>query len=346
MFRTQFAPCTAIAAVCVVLFPSIALSAAPVVAPEALRATALAKASTSTNGTWTQKLTVGGTGSANSSSSVVGAVDGTTLQIGLLLNGEAHYKRGSHDWQNVLKIQHAQTQTPVMDSWIKSTDNLELESTYLFRLRSLTWVGPFARAKVQTQIISSHDVRPTDTTINFQDATGTQTSTEKVAAETKTATTGAFEPLLGNVSLGFFANPIEGKKLTLKAKAGAGTQHIIARDGYAVAGYDKDTATVTLKQIETSTQAGAEVELEANGELNTQIKWKAKTRFFYPLYSSAEVNFSGVDALNTEVGGSISVKLAKWASLDYVVLVKRIPLILDEWQVQHGLLLTTGFNLL
>ncbi len=326
--------------------PTTALAHTPVVAPEALRAVALAKASTATTGKWAYKLNVGGTGSASSSSDVVGAVDGTTLQLGLLLGGEAHYTRGSHDWQNTLKLQHAQTRTPVMDAWIKSADNLDLESTYLFRLRAVPWFGPFARAKLQTQVIRSFDVRPVDTTINYQDNTGKATATEKVAAETETGTTGAFEPMLINFSAGLFANPVEDKTITVKTKAGAGSQHIVARDGYAVTGYDKATQTVTLKQIETSSQVGAEVEVEANGAINSHLAWKAKTRLFYPLYSTAEQKLSGIDALNTEIGGTLSIKLAKWASLDYVVTVRRIPLIVDLWQVQHGLLLTTGFNLL
>jgi hypothetical protein len=41
-----------------------------------------------------------------------------------------------------------------------------------------------------------------------------------------------------------------------------------------------------------------------------------------------------------------AVKLVKWASLDYVVNVKRLPMILDQWQVQHSVLLTAGFDLL
>ncbi|MCO4760959.1 MAG: hypothetical protein KC502_05605 [Myxococcales bacterium] len=328
------------------LFSSSAFAADPVVAPEKLRAVALAKAATPTASKWSTKLTLGGTGSANSSSHVVGAVDGTTMQLGLLLVGEANHVSGRNEWKNAMKLQHAQTRTPLMDAWVKSADNLEMQSTYLIRMKSIPWVGPFARAKLQTQVLGSYDIRPGESTIKYQDAAGKETASETVAAETQTATTRAFEPLLINASAGFFANPIEKKKLAVKLKAGAGSQHIIARDGYAVTGYAKDTATVTLKQLETSTQAGAEFELEANGEVNSHVSWKAKSRFFYPLYSSSEQKFTGVDALNTDVTATLSVKLAKWASLDYVFTLKRIPLVVDQWQMQHGLLLTTGFNLL
>jgi hypothetical protein len=37
---------------------------------------------------------------------------------------------------------------------------------------------------------------------------------------------------------------------------------------------------------------------------------------------------------------------AKWASLDYLLMVRRVPRIADYWQVQNGIILTAGFDLL
>jgi len=294
---------------------------------------------------WKRKLALGATGSSTSSSNVVGAVDGTTIQVGVLLDGEAVLTSGAHEWQNTLKVQHARSKTPVMESWVKSADNLELQSTWLFRLASLPWIGPFARARMQTQVVSGYDVRPGDVTIERTAVDGTVT-TLTGPAETKTELTGAFEPIIVAETLGFFANPLDGKKIALAAKLGAGGQHIFTRGGFALSGFDADTQTVKLKEVETTHQAGGELELEAKGELTEILKWNARSRFFMPLVTQSEQTLSGADAMTTELGAGLSVKLAKWASLDYVLTMRRIPLVLDAWQVQHGLLLTTGFNLL
>ena len=71
----------------------------------------------------------------------------------------------------------------------------------------------------------------------------------------------------------------------------------------------------------------------------------------YPFYSDPEAAIGGeilegVELTNVEISGKLSVKLAAWASLDYVLSAKYLPLIIDEWQVQNGLLLNSSFNLL
>ena len=62
--------------------------------------------------------------------------------------------------------------------------------------------------------------------------------------------------------------------------------------------------------------------------------------------ATAQSDLDGIDLLNTELTAKISVKLAKWLSLDYVLSAKRVPLNLDDWQVQNSVLATAGFDIL
>ncbi len=294
---------------------------------------------------FTKKLTVGGTGTTQSTSSWVGAVDGTTIQIGVLVTGETSLVRSRHEWKNELKLQHAQTRTPLLDSFVKSSDNLEFQSTWMYHPVSIDWLGPFARVRLQTQIFSGYDVR-TDAGTVERTALGGAVTTEPTTAQQRVVTTSPFEPALLKETAGAFANPIEGKFLNLTAVVGVGAQSLFAQDGWAVTGYDKDNHVTKLKQLETAHEVGAEVEVKAGGELSDTVKWSAKAGWFMPAYSTSSSKQSGIDALNTDLTAGISVKLAKWASLDYVVNLKRIPLVLDDWQLQHGMLLTAGFNIL
>ncbi len=296
-------------------------------------------------GGWSRKLGLGATGATTSSSNVVGAVDGSTVQIGLLLDGEAKLISGAQEWLNTLKIQHARTKTPVMDAWIKSSDNVELQSTWIYRLAALPWVGPFARARLQTQIATGFDVRPTDVNVE-RTGVDSKVATSLANAESDIDLTAPFEPILVSETVGAFATPLQGKNINLDAKLGAGGQHVFARGGYALTGFDAPTSTVRVKELETTHQVGGENELEAKGELTEIIKWNARTRLFLPIMTASEQKLTGTDAMTTEIGAGLSVKLAKWASLDYVLNVRRIPLVLEKWQVQHGLMLTTGFSLL
>ena len=294
---------------------------------------------------WTKKLDVGATGAANSSDNVVGSADGATYQIGVVLQGEAKLKAGQHAWNNELKLQHAQTRTPVIDQFVKSSDVLDFSSTWLYSLGSIDWMGPYARLKLNTQVLEGYDVRAGDINVVKTELDGTEAKSVTADGEI-TDVTGFFEPLILTEGAGLFANPWEDKEFTLQAKVGAAMQQIIVQDGYAVAGYDADTKTVKLKRLETSNQAGAELEVAAKGQMTTDVSWKTKATFFFPVVSNVDTDFEGLDALNSDLSGSVSVKLAKWASLDYVLSIKRVPLVLDEWQVQHGLLLSTAFSLL
>ena len=74
---------------------------------------------------WQLKLGVGATGSLNHSSKVVGQADGSTVQLGGILNGGATLIGGPHEWENTLAYKFTQTRTPQLDEFLKSADDLD-----------------------------------------------------------------------------------------------------------------------------------------------------------------------------------------------------------------------------
>jgi hypothetical protein len=293
---------------------------------------------------WADELSLSGTGSLTNSRKVVGAIDGTTAQLGAVVKGSAVLTRGQHQWETTLELKESQTRTPQVPAFIKSADDLTLKSTYVFHLQSIKWLGPYGRARASSQLFHGYDVLTDPVTVVRTTRDGT-TVTKAKPALARIAVTQPFEPLLIRESAGLFANPIEEKKLALKTKLGAGAQHILVRDGFALAD-DEATPEREYLQLETSTQAGAELDVALSGALAENITWSAGAELFYPLYTSVDTGLSGTELLVTELSGKLTVRLTKWASLDYVVSAKKIPLVLDAWQVQNGLLLTVGFDLI
>jgi hypothetical protein len=285
------------------------------------------------------KLAVAATGSYNNSSKVVGTTDGGTLQLGLILSGSANLFLGQSEWENDLKVNEAVTRTPQIPKLVKSADELELKSTYIYRIPSLTWFGPYGRGRFSTQLFKGYEVRPTDVIILRPSQ-----APEFRATGTSIALTGAFEPIFIRESVGAFANPITEKVLTANAKLGVGMQHVLANDGFTVAD-DAATPEIEYKALESATQGGGELDLTAKGELTTQVTWEAGAQYFLPFYSSLEEGKTGFDALSQEYTAKVSLKLLTWASLDYVLSAKKIPLIVDEWQVQNGLMFKAGYDL-
>jgi hypothetical protein len=158
--------------------------------------------------------------------------------------------------------------------------------------------------------------------------------------------TDPFEPLVLRQSAGAFARPINQKDLSLVVSAGLGAQEIISQGGFAVADNEDTADVIEVVEIQDSLQAGAEVELDVGGNLNTLVSWNLTASILYPFYTEAETDLEGVELINAEIGAKLSAKLAEWVSLDYVLTAKRIPLVIDEWQVTNGVLLTSAFNLL
>ena len=254
-------------------------------------------------GDWSTTINLGATGALNHSSLVVGLDDGSTIQLGILLDGTTTYTNGSHEIETELKVQHAQSRTPKLARFIKSQDSIDAQSTYLYRWLDRQWLGPFSRFKLTSQIFDS-----------YTDATHLA---------------GPFEPLSLRESMGLFANPITSEALTVKTKVAAASQQIISRGGSVLV--DGDT-----QQLASSNAIGGEIEVELIGVIIDElIHWSLRTNLFQPITNSS---------INVDLDARLSVQLAEWLSLSYVVNAKRVPLILDAWQIQSGLLLTAGFG--
>ena len=50
--------------------------------------------------------------------------------------------------------------------------------------------------------------------------------------------------------------------------------------------------------------------------------------------------------INADVSFKVGVKVTNWASLDYVFSAKRLPLIIDQWQVLNNLVLSITAQIL
>jgi hypothetical protein len=324
------------------LLPAVnAMAADEVVVPEEMRKEVL-KEKPKPQG-FSNKLSIGSTGAYNHSSSVIGANDGSTVAIGVVIDAASEWVAGGFECLNTLKVQHTQTRTPQIPVFFKSADLAELVSTSIYRLKSVPWFGPYARARATTQLFNNYVIKAVDYEIKKTRLDGTSTL-EKLSAQTNYQLSPAVNPLVLAETVGAFANPFESKAFTLKTKLGIGAQQVLSNDGFAVASDDAKTAKMEIKEIQAATQVGAEAEVAMAGDVTEGVAWKAKANVFMPAYSTAGKK-TGLDAMTSDLGFGIGIKLAKWLSLDYTLTARRVPLILDDWQIQNGVMITAGFKL-
>ncbi|MBI5607472.1 MAG: hypothetical protein HY902_01175 [Deltaproteobacteria bacterium] len=294
-------------------------------------------------GAFNNTLSIGSTGSYGHSSSVVGAADGSTVAIGVVIDGLSEWVSGAFECANTLKIQHTQTRTPQLPVFFKSADFAEIVSTSIYRLQSVPWFGPYARFRINTQLFGSYVLKATDYEIKQTRLDGTSTAT-KLAAQTRYDLASGFNPLVFAETVGAFANPIEQKWMTIKAKLGVGAQHVRSTSGFAVASDDTKAGKMEIKEIQEASQMGGEAEVALAGDVTEGVAWKAKANVFLPAYSTAGKK-TGFDAMTSDLSFALGIKLAKWLSVDYTVTARRVPLVLDDWQIQNGIILTAGFKL-
>jgi hypothetical protein len=310
---------------------------------------------------WAPRLKLGSNLSFNHNSKVVGSPDGSTFQFGVLLETTANWRRGQHEWQNSLSINEAQSKTPLLDDFIKSLDTVELKSVYLYHLARHPWFGPFGRFRLQSSLLQGDLLTATDVDYNrhFRDGSSDLTGDNlvpRLRAQEKFKLTDPFEPLLLRESVGAFAVASDTEKLKMNFKVGPGAQETIVGDGFVVTGTTPfaqrtDLGAVgdrmELKQLEDVNEIGVEFDAEASGKATKDVSWSLTVDLLQPFYTSIDTgSLEGVDLMQVDVAGRLSVKLNKWASLDYVLLVKRIPLVVDEVQVTNGLLLAANFEVM
>lgn len=289
---------------------------------------------------WDYALSVGANGAANMTRNVVGTpADGWTYQLGAVVNGRADWRHDQHSIQNNLRIQETYSRSPLLESFVKSADSMIFDSTYLFRTEKVDWLGPFGRFKLTTSIFPGYEV------FTDEGVTTNLPGYEAVIPQEKVPLTSAFEPLVMRQSGGLFANPLEKKALTVKAKLGAGLLETLTQDGY-VKSDDATTAVVEYTQLEDSTQAGGEASLDLAGSVKEDVNWGVTAGFFMPFYTTNDSVPLFVAGTNVDLGAHVSIKLSKWASLDAVLSAQKVPTVSEEWQIQSGLMLSTSFNVI
>ena len=305
---------------------------------------------------WDFGLGLGASLSYTHNSAVVGAQEGSTFQFGIVLDGRVGYYSPRHEWVSTLKIAETISKTPTIDLFLKTQDVLDLSSTYFYHPEAIHWLGPFARFRLQSAMFPGFESRAERTATRRERADGTYDHGFEEAQE-KIDLTSWFEPLTLRQVAGAFARPVERDEVRLEFQLGVGAQEVFTQGGH-VAGEtvtaqdhtqpsDPDATLdyLQLDRLHDYQQIGADFQIEVSGKVNTYVTWGFAVGLFQPFYSTLTKGKEGFELLEVMIDAKVSLKLASWLSLDYVLSVRRLPLITDEWQVQNALLLTAGFHI-
>ncbi|MEM1031711.1 MAG: DUF3078 domain-containing protein [Myxococcota bacterium] len=289
------------------------------------------------------RLNSGATFLLQDNRNVVGQQSGTSATIGFKLDGGLDYLSGDHEWRNTLAVAAGVTRTPAIDVWVKSQDNLDLDSIYLYHIYE--WFGAFARVAYNTTMFRGVDIQAAPVDYLFPNGA--------VVNQAQLSLTDPFLPSRFKESLGLFAQPLKRERISVEARLGGGARQTIA-DGQLAIADDDATPELDVQVLSDVLQVGGEAGLEVWGSFDEKrVNYRLSAEAMIPFVNNAEAvtladgtveDPSAIDLTNVALRAILSVKIVEWASLDYELAAVREPQLVDLWQVRNNLLLSFGLS--
>lgn len=294
---------------------------------------------------WSQSADLGLNLSFSSSEDVVGQTDGTSETYGLSLKSSFNHLTEESEWRNSITILENLTKTPSVPRYVKSNDELKLETLYLYSIPSFPKVGPYAKAEAMAPIFKGEDVKASPESYVFQDANGNVTS-GPLSTGTVRLTDG-FKPLTTKESVGFFWKAKEEPKLNILTRAGFGAVQVAAAGQYAVNGKDS-SGNIIVQELEDVSQAGLELGLSVKGRVDEKTSYELGAESLTPFINNkkASDDRDAVRLTNVDAFAKLTSQITSWASFGYDYRMKLQPQLVDRAQNVHMLVLNINYNLL
>lgn len=292
---------------------------------------------------WDFYLRTGFSASFSGSSNVIGALDGHTWTLGGSLHHGWYYITRLHEWRNDTRTRQVFASTPLIDDWVKSSDELDYLSMYFYRLPAARWVGPFGRFRLKTQLFPGSDVRPEEVTYVIGGIDGS----ERVVTADRLHLTDVFMPLTVRQTVGAFFQPETPPALRIEALVGFGARQTFADGQLAVTG--DDPAALEVTELESFNQAGTELSLTLSGELDGgRFSYSAVAEIMTPFLNDLDAadERSAIGLTNIELKGTVSLRPYEWLSIDYQFQALREPQLLERFQVTNRLLISISYTLI
>ena len=301
---------------------------------------------------------------------VPGNPEGLTFNFGYFIEGDLGYlsETKEHEWVNNLDWQLGYARTPSVDALIKSVDNIDFRTTYLYHIPKLPWLGPFLRFRLTSPMLPGYDIRADATNVlrlepnekpELDAATGnpidpadgsiidsTHPRVEVIDGGKPIELTEAFAPLTLRESVGFFALPVTKTEFKLDIRLGFGAWETFARDFYYIDDNGDSKDILELRRMQDPIQMGPELGVAISGEVKKIMRYSAEMLLMQPVYHNVDSDLKGIELFNAEFEVNISFNLWKYLTIDYVFKAYKQPLVIDKWQIQNSLMVSLAFTLI
>ena len=292
---------------------------------------------------WSPTANLGMNAAFSSSSNVVGQANGSSQTYGTSLDGSYNYLSATSEWQNSFSYSGATTKTPAIRAFVKSRDELKIESLYLYKIPSTPDLGPYVKVSMKTPMFWGEDVRGTPVTYTI---TRRDNSTSTVANATRFKLTDGFKPMTTRESTGAFWKATENARLRIDVRLGVGAEQVAASGQYAVTGTN-DNGTVGISELRDISQLGIEAAIAAKGMIDEKSAWSIGLETLTPFITTKDASDRRDPLRLTVVDGyaKLTNTITSWASLSYDYKLTLQPQLVDVVQQSHLFVLNVNYNL-
>ena len=271
----------------------------------------------------------------------VGQADGLSLHLGGGLNGDLDYFQGDHALRNTLNYNTSWARTPSLEKFVKNNDLAELESLYNYYITD--WMGPFARASVETSAFRTNFVTPGQREYEITRIDGT---TDTVTTD-QLRLADPFRPIELFESVGVSLEPVRDERLSARMRLGAGGRQSFTRGVLSVTDEPSAEEAGTVRELDNVIQAGAEAFVGLEGRFPEQrIQYRVGATSLVPLINNDETERTALELTRIGLTANARVALFDWMGLNYNLRVLNDPQLVEGVQVQNSLLLTFNYTLL
>ena len=291
---------------------------------------------------WKPTASISALYSYSSSENVIGQTDGVGLVYGLNFKGTYTRIAELSEWRNTLSYAGTTTKTPALPRYVKSSDELKLETIYFKSLPEKPNLGPYVRGEIATSAFRGEDVRNGPTTYVVTNSDGTVRGTQ---SDSTFQLTDAFKPLAFKESGGFFWKPENSENMILELRAGLGAMQVFAKDQLAVQD-SSTTSAVEIVELKSFNQTGIEFGALFKGKIDEKTSYELAAESLTPLIKERGERRNSLRLTNYNAWARLSSQLTSWASISYDFKLKMQPQLIEKSQVQQMLVLNINYNLL
>ena len=293
---------------------------------------------------WQNSAKLGTNLSLSSSQDVVGQTSGTSETYGLNLKGEFKRNGTWDEWRTETSLITATTRTPNVSRFVKSSDELKLNTMYLRYIDEAKTYGPYARVEAAAPMFKGEDTQATAKPYIVKQRSGATTTT---GAQSSYRLTDGFKPLTTKESLGMFWKAVNTERLKVEARLGAAALQISANGQYTAKGTNS-AGQVMINELRDVNQAGLEAAVAVKGRVDDKSAYELGVESMTPFVNNKEAGDKreAIELTNVDAYVKLTSNITSWASFGYDYKLKLQPQLVERAQQIHMIVLNMNYNLL